>query len=541
MSPSIVDPDDVYVSLLETKNLSSTEALNILNHLYQIFYQRPYNETERQTFESVLTQYGFQGIAYVTYKIATSDDRMNKAKQWMTELWQKNLSRNPYPSEFEQNIEKIAFAGELVISTLEIDINVSEKLRCKAKQALDNGQYQEAKAILERALTDGIPSWKVWHEYGLLLKRLDKHEEALLMYEKAIYKNELDNNWNWSCLDALDCFKVLAKKDKNFLYKGYEFFKAIADKFPQRPSGFHCYAWCSWKIGNQQEACEAYKNAILCNHQTDERLISWSCYDLLEQYKFMGAQNEAITFFNEISQKRPFMWAFWHCLGQLELNYNNNPSKAIGYYDLAISNHPNKEKADKWSYYDKAIAFFRLDKFEEAYKCHKLSVLNLSQEEDVIWLWLDFGKTCEAIGKIQEAINCYLHGLQLSFNEPCLYLLEEAYKKLTPLKEIPAWRGYKLLLNRYPDEQKIKDLLDKCESSLEIRKELRVLLETKLNLEELRVIAFDLDIDFENLNQTVKISFVIDLINFCKQRQKIRDLLEVISKTYPHILPSIGL
>lgn len=535
MDTLIESIDDQFFSLFATKKLSSAEALNILDRLFHIFYQRSYYENEQQKFEPILINYGFQGMMYVAYKIAASDDRINKAKQQMISIWQKSLSRNPTILEFEQNIEKIAFVEGPVISSLEKEIEESEKFCLDAKGKSDSGMYQEAKEILERALNDGIPSWKAWHEYGLLLKRLDKHEEAILMYEKAIHKNELDDNWNWSCFDCLACLQILSKKDKKFLRQGYEFFKAVADRFPQRPSVFHCYAWCAWEIGNQQEACEAYKGAILCNHQTDQSLISWSCFDLLERYKLMGAQNDAIIFFNEISQKRLSIWAIWHCLGQLELRYKNDPLKAIEYYDLAISRHPNKNKADKWSYYDKAIALFYLKKYEEAYKYHALSVKNIDPAENTIWLWLDFGKTCEALEKKQEAIDCYMQGLQLSFFEPCLFLLKEAYKKLAPTQEISVWKGYKSLLDRYPDEQKIKSLIQEFESSHKIHRELRNFLQQRLNLSELRIIVFELNIDVDNLSQD-KNTFIVDLINYCKKRSMVGDLLAVVNKLYPHVL-----
>lgn len=83
-----------------------------------------------------------------------------------------------------------------------------------------------------------------------------------------------------------------------------------------------------------------------------------------------------------------------------------------------------------------------------------------------------------------------------------------------------------------------KILVVKKEPNLENRK-IRFVIAEAYNLSELNVLAHDLDIDFEEITGKGKSEKIVELLKYCKRRNKLRNLIDLINKERDYILADI--
>jgi hypothetical protein len=117
--------------LLEFDNLfrqfSRAEAESILEVLYQKYFERELDDDGRRDYTPYIENFGFWGIAWITYHLVKSKEMNGKVKCDLEALYKKHLYRDPDDDGKRAYDKWIRFFGEFGKRYVENSILKSEE------------------------------------------------------------------------------------------------------------------------------------------------------------------------------------------------------------------------------------------------------------------------------------------------------------------------------------------------------------------------------------------------------------------------------
>ncbi len=282
--------------------------------------------------------------------------------------------------------------SSLIAEKTEIDYDVYLQQSVTERQA----RLLELADLSEEPAQTDEEKVQLYREMGIILGSLERYEEMIASYDKAIAINP-NHDWVWSnrgtALGQLGRYEeAIASYDK-----------AIAIN----PN--HNWAWVLrgavlGQLGRYEEAIASYDKAIAINPNDDD---AWNNRgDALGE---LGRYEEAIASYDKTVAINPNHDSAWYqrgwSLGQL-----GRYEEAIASCDKAIAINPNHD----WAWYQRGYSLSQLERNEEAIASYdKAVVINPNHDE----AWYNFGYALWKQGKLSDAANSFAKALEIAPND----------------------------------------------------------------------------------------------------------------------------
>jgi len=245
-------------------------------------------------------------------------------------------------------------------------------------------RYEEAIASYDKAVAINPNDDWAWVFRGIMLGGLERYEEAIASYDKAIAINpNHDEAWNnrGNALGELGRYEeAIASYDK-----------AIAVN-PNFDLAWHNRGNALGELGRYEEAIASHDNAIAINPNHDE---AW--YERGYSLNELGRYEEAIASYDKAIAINPnHDWAW--CQRGDSLRQLGRNEEAIANYDKAVVINPNND----WAWYRRGSSLSELGRYEEAIASYDKSVAINPYHYDLVW-----NDRCDALGELgrnEEAI-----------------------------------------------------------------------------------------------------------------------------------------
>jgi tetratricopeptide (TPR) repeat protein/DNA-binding transcriptional ArsR family regulator len=325
---------------------------------------------------------------------ALMEERQLLAIETLEELLhERRLSEKSYQQLLELvKTDRYSEAQELLSKAIGQSDGSAEKLDLSiAAQCMEGaklllvGQYLAALEIFNTVLTE-----KDFHVFwtcrGVALDELERHEEAIASYDRAIAMKP-DDYTAWACRGAsLIAFKRYEEAIENLD-------RAISIQ-PHYQN-----AWCNRgsslaSVGKYEQAIASYDRAVSIKPDDNK---SWffrgNCLSSLGRYE------EAIESYDRAISIKPDDYLAWNKRG-LALDNLGRYEWAIGSYERAVSIFPNYFEA--WN--NRGNSLDKLGRYEEALESYDRAI---SIEPDNYKVWFDRGFSLIELGRYQQAIESY--------------------------------------------------------------------------------------------------------------------------------------
>jgi tetratricopeptide (TPR) repeat protein len=323
---------------IDSEHFTYEQAESILANLYQKFHGRELDDTARSDLIPLLQKYGFIGLGLVFEVIANSPETRARVEPELERIYIEQFGRSPVKSEVEDYGKLLRFLSDAGNKELTSKISLANQLRDEAGSYFRQEKPIEAEKILGQAISKGVPSAGVWHDYGISLYRQGRYEESIPAYHRAIDLNSTDDGlFFWSCSDLHFIYSKLAEGDTKHLQIAYEYFSNVTKVYPNRWRGWYETGWMAWKLERFEEAIPYFHKAI---QLLDDNNWVW-CHDDLKYCYYALAQknpefyDKGINYFMEETRIHPERWIAWNQCGWLMWK-SGKPLDAIPVLQKAI-------------------------------------------------------------------------------------------------------------------------------------------------------------------------------------------------------------
>jgi tetratricopeptide (TPR) repeat protein len=395
---------------------------------------------------------------------------------------------------------------------------------------------EQARSLLEKAITVGLPSWLAWHRHGLALKRLGRVAEAIPSYQKSISLNP-DRNWHSSCHDLVDCYKLTERYEEGALY------------FEQLSSEHPCW-WLPWHDRGvmgyhrdeslSEQTISHYLKAIEYYH--DEPGWIWSSEDLKNYLHKHDAIRRGQEVFKTLTSEYAEYWILWHNRAWFEMKLGPHQEafyqEAIASYQKAIDKNP--KGGWFWSWKDLGDIFFNVrGNFTGAAESFNKAIIQApktsyhSSELGHVWsAWKGLADSLLALSRYQEAIDAYQQIME------CGHILAKLHGSVGTCREkldqlCQAFESYCQALALDPSLEKLGDARESI--VVPLQRKLLAFLDKRFSLDELQTLCFHVNVDYENLPGESKQGMARELIRrqariSSDDYKQLRDLITEIAK-----------
>jgi len=256
-------------------------------------------------------------------------------------------------------------------------------------------RHEEALEAYEKAIELKPDYAEAWTTKGTIFHQLNRHEEALEAYEKAI---ELKPGYAEAWCGKGNAFCNLNRHEEAIA--AYE--KAIELK----PD--YAEAWCGkgnafYNLNRHEEAIEAIDKAIELKSDFTEAWYSRGlCFDHLKRY------DKALRAYEKVIELRPDFADAWHGRGTAFDNLNRH-EEALEAYEKTIE--LNSDHANAW--YLKGWRLDQLKRYEEALKAYE-KVTEL--KPDFADAWDRVGYCLLELRRYEEALEAINKAIELDPN-----------------------------------------------------------------------------------------------------------------------------
>ncbi|NMG06614.1 tetratricopeptide repeat protein [Brasilonema sp. UFV-L1] len=335
-----------------------------------------------------------------------------------------------YWQEYENCCKKKDYANALRYAEKLVEIRSHAQDWSAQGRCLNNlERYEEALASFDKAISlDPNYDW-AWANRGDVLDNLQRYEEALLSYDKAIL---LDPNYAWVWLvrgavlwslkrykEALVSYKKVISLgfddasiwclQGNVLDKLQRYEEALVsyDKAIELDSNYQ-WAWANrgWplkKLQRYEEALVSYDKAIELNLN-----YAWAWAKRADVLDNLQRYEEALVSYDKAIELNPnYAWA-WANRGDV-LDKLQRYEEALVSYDKAIELNPNYA----WAWANRSDLLGYLKRYEEALVSFD-EVISLNPNYD--WAWASRGDVLENLQRYEEALVSYDKAISLNPN-----------------------------------------------------------------------------------------------------------------------------
>ena len=253
-------------------------------------------------------------------------------------------------------------------------------------------RYEDALDYYNKAIRIEENYIQAWNQKGNALYELEKYEEALHAYDRAIRINPENsqtilNNWIGRGL--------VLQQLKRFNEALSSFAKAVQIE-PKSQIAWQGQGDILFRLQRYQEAIEAYKKTVNLNKESyDNWYKLGQCYHKIEEYK------EARKAYEKAVEIKPYSAIAWYHLGNILLQLEKY-EEAVEAYDKAVRFEPDSPA----SWYSRGNALMKWEKPEEAIKSYEEALRLKGSKEDPELLYR-LGWGFHELSRYEEAIERY--------------------------------------------------------------------------------------------------------------------------------------
>ncbi|TYQ27619.1 tetratricopeptide repeat protein [Pseudanabaena sp. UWO311] len=253
-------------------------------------------------------------------------------------------------------------------------------------------RYEEAIFSYDKALAIKPDFYEAWDNLGIALFELGRYEEAIASYDKAL---AIKPNFYYAWNNRGDALSELGKYKEAIA--SYD--RALTIKSDDR------YAWDNRgdalsELGRYEEAIASYDKALAIkpdDHDTlNNRGIS------LDE---LGRYEEAIASYDKALAIKPNFHYAWNNRGD-SLRQLLRYEEALDSYDKAVAIQPNFHYA--WD--NRGDVLSELDRYEEAIASYDKA---LAVKPDFYFTWHNRGTALDSLSRYEEAILSYDRALEI--------------------------------------------------------------------------------------------------------------------------------
>jgi tetratricopeptide (TPR) repeat protein len=286
-----------------------------------------------------------------------------------------------------------------------------EYLFNRAMKYAENKQYEDAIALLDRAIELHREDDTFWCKRGTFLRHLERYEDAIADFAQALALNPHNDRTWFEQGYAFACMK-----HSEAALQSYD--RALALR-PDNPLGWNLRGTALQQLNRLEEAVASYEralaiapDAVLCWHNRGDALNQLQRYqDAIESY------DQAIALYprNFISwNNRAF------CLDALE-----QYEEAIANYDKALAIEPKYFSA--WG--NRAGSLEAVGRYQEALKSYDRALVICPIDAEI---WCFRGVLLARLGQYEAALQSYDCALAIEpdsadsiYNKACCYSLQQ--------------------------------------------------------------------------------------------------------------------
>jgi tetratricopeptide (TPR) repeat protein len=312
-------------------------------------YKTKLKEAQRILKEaSKLDEYNTEVLLYIA-KIQGKLTPLDSVKMRKTLYRIQNLLEIPHNDAEKFQLAQVTFL--LAISDKQVD---DESLQDAREMFRDLGRRDLVRQCddLLQCAEDQIESAKAFFQKGLVLYNINRYQQAIECFDKAILLDS-NNPMIWTSKGSI-----------------------------------------LGNLGNYQQAIECFDKAILLDARNPEILKSKGTAN-----HYLGNYQEAIECFDRALELDPNDSDTWNGKG-ISLDYLRRYYEAIECFDRAIGLNSKND----YTWYDKAVAFDYLRKYEEAILCFDKSI-DINPDNAIAWYGK--GTSLRKLRKYEEAILCF--------------------------------------------------------------------------------------------------------------------------------------
>lgn len=333
---------------LEGTSLTKAQAESLLQLTYKHYYGKDRMlDNDGRDYLPIIQDAGFLGMSLTVAGILwfKQNETDKRVKETLDEL-ARGLNNLAIKNDIYCNLAVRFFGeqGKEWVKQLNEHVPRFEELRRKAEPYLEEwttSSLEQALQLLDQAIEIPWPSWEVWHQRGLALKRLGRYSEAIPSYHRSIELNEEvlpdinqnDESWMfWSCEDLKSCYE-----ESDTYEDGWVYFDTLVRN--ERKSKWwivwHERGFMAWKTGRLKEAIDSYVRAIELHRDpawTHSSGDLWNC--ICENKAYM----RGVEVFSELTQKFEDYWILPHFKGWIERELGQT-KEAVLSYKKAIEVH----------------------------------------------------------------------------------------------------------------------------------------------------------------------------------------------------------
>jgi len=252
--------------------------------------------------------------------------------------------------------------------------------------------YQQTGERIKEETPQELETWE-YSNKGVSLDNLDKFQEAIACYNRALEINPMDADV-WSNKGT-----ALYKLGK--LQEAVDCFDRALDINPRLAEAWYNKGTALDKLGKLQEAVDCFDKALEINLGYAEALYNKG----IALYKLDKLQ-EAVDCFDRALEINPRNADAWSNKG-IALNDLDKHQEAVDCFDKALDINPRL--AEAW--YNKGVALNKLGKPQEAVDCFDRVLEINPMDADA---WSNKGIALYKLGKLQEAVACFDRELEIN-------------------------------------------------------------------------------------------------------------------------------
>ncbi len=294
------------------------------------------------------------------------------------------------------------------------------------ESALETVPSEPGRQAAQHAVDLDPANGDAWFNLGAALDYLEREEEAVLAYQRAIELEPRPLAYN----GLGDVYTALGRYD--------EAIAAYQQAIELNPA----YAWPHHNLGllyehrgDYEAAIPLYRQALELHQRDKDKAVTWD--NLGNVYAALGESDEAMAAYRWASVLNPTYAPPWHGLGDVYSALGRD-DEAIKAYQQAIALDPTAA----WPYNNLALVYERRGEYQQAITLYQQALEYHQADRGRSVSWRNLGDVYQALSRTDEAITAYQRASQFDPQDPHpYYSLGEVYSALDrPEEALAAYR-----------------------------------------------------------------------------------------------------
>ncbi len=236
-----------------------------------------------------------------------------------------------------------------------------------------------------------------WYNLGAALEHLDREDEAISAYQRAIELEPSPNAYN----GLGDVLTTLGRYDEALAA-----YQQAIELNPDLAWPYHNLGLLYEHRGDYQAAVPLYQQALERHQRDQDKAVTWD--NLGNVYAALGETDEAIAAYRWAGVLNPQYASPWHGLGDVFSKLNRD-EEAIAAYRQALALDPD----EPWPYNNLALVYERRGDYEQAVKLYQQALERHRDDRNRAVSWHNLGDVYYALDRPNDALAAYQQAIKL--------------------------------------------------------------------------------------------------------------------------------